>query len=142
MWQLWLIASGFFFVGEIFTIGFVLFWFGIGALIAMISSFFVSNIVIQTIIFLVSSTILVIFTKPLVNQFTKKDNTSTNVYSFIGKQAIVTEDIENIKSKGQIKISGEIWSASSSNDDEDIKKDTKVKIIEVKGVKAIVTPIK
>lgn len=141
MWQLWLIASGIFFVGEIFTIGFVLFWFGIGALIAMITSFFVSNVILQTIIFLVSSTILVIFTKPLMNQFTKKDNTPTNVYSFIGKQAIVTEDIENLKSKGQIKISGEIWSASSSNDDENIKKDTKVKIIEVKGVKAIVTPI-
>ena len=34
-----------FFVGEIATVGFLIFWFGIGALIAMIVSFFTSNII-------------------------------------------------------------------------------------------------
>lgn len=140
MWQFWLIACGFFFVGEIFTIGFLLFWFGVGAIFAMISSLFTSNIIVQAIIFLVSSTLLIFFTKPLVNKFTKKDNVLTNVYSVIGKQAIVTEEINNISSKGQIKISGEVWSALSSNT-ATIPVDTKVEIVEIKGVKAVVTPI-
>lgn len=140
MWQFWLIASGFFFVGEIFTIGFLLFWFGVGAIFAMITSLFTSNIIVQAIIFLVSSTLLIFFTKPLVNKFTKKDNVLTNVYSVIGKQAIVTEEINNIISKGQIKISGEVWSALSSNT-ATIPVDTKVEIVEIKGVKAVVTPI-
>lgn len=140
MWQFWLIACGFFFVGEIFTIGFLLFWFGVGAIFAMITSLFTSNIIVQTIIFLVTSTLLIFFTKPLVNKFTKKDNVLTNVYSVIGKKAIVTEEINNISSKGQIKISGEIWSALSINTDT-IPVDTKVKVVEIKGVKAVVTPI-
>ena len=58
MWQVWLIIAGLFFVGEIATVGFLIFWFGIGALIAMIVSFFTSNIIIQTTIFVISSTII------------------------------------------------------------------------------------
>ena len=53
MWQVWLIIAGLFFVGEIATVGFLIFWFGIGALIAMIVSFFTSNIIIQTTIFVI-----------------------------------------------------------------------------------------
>ena len=39
MWQYWLIASGAFFIGEILTVGFLLFWFGIACLLAMVVSF-------------------------------------------------------------------------------------------------------
>ena len=59
MWKIWLIISGLFFVGEMITVGFLIFWFGIGALIAMIASFFIDNIIIQTTIFVISSTILI-----------------------------------------------------------------------------------
>ena len=71
MWQIWLIAAGIFFVAEIITIGFLIFWLGIGALLAMIVSFFTSNIIIQTAVFVISSTILIFTTKPLVNKITK-----------------------------------------------------------------------
>ena len=63
MWQFWLIVSGIFFIGEIITIGFLLFWFAIGALLAMISSFFTDNLIIQTSIFVISSGLLLFFTK-------------------------------------------------------------------------------
>ena len=36
MWQIWLIASGIFFICEIITVGFLVFWLGVGALIAII----------------------------------------------------------------------------------------------------------
>ena len=38
MWALWLIASGVFFLGEIFTVSFLLFWPGIGAFLAFLTS--------------------------------------------------------------------------------------------------------
>ncbi len=66
MWQWWLIASGIFFIGEIMTVGFLLFWFGIASLISMVVSFFTSNLVIQMVVFLVSSVILILATKPFV----------------------------------------------------------------------------
>ena len=55
MWQFWLIAAGIFFIGEIITTGFLIFWLGIGSLLAMIVSFLTDNIIIQTAVFVVSS---------------------------------------------------------------------------------------
>ena len=48
MWIFWLIVAGVFFIGEIATVGFLIFWLGIGALAAMCISFFTANIVVQT----------------------------------------------------------------------------------------------
>ena len=40
MWSFWLIAAGIFFIIEIFTTGFLIFWLGLASIIAMIVSFF------------------------------------------------------------------------------------------------------
>ena len=140
MWQVWLIIAGLFFVGEIETVGFLIFWFGIGALIAMIVSFFTSNIIIQTTIFVISSTILIFATKPFVKKFADVKKTNTNVYSIIGKKALVIKTIDPIHSVGQIKINGEVWTAESENN-QVIDEGSEVEILEIKGVKAIVKPI-
>lgn len=141
MWQIWLIAAGIFFVAEIITIGFLIFWLGIGALLAMIVSFFTSNIIIQTAVFVISSTILIFATKPLVNKITKNDKTvSTNVYSIIGKRGIAIEDINLVEGKGQIKVDGEVWSAIC-NGNVTIPSGTEITVLEIRGVKALVEPI-
>lgn len=141
MWLVWLILAGFFFVGEIVTAGFLVFWLGIGSLIAMVSSFFIENVYIQVAIFAVFSIVLIVLTKPLVRKFLDKETISTNSYSLIGKKGIVTENINPIESKGQVKVNGEIWSAKSEND-EPILKDTEVEILEITGVKLVVRPCK
>lgn len=140
MWQAWLIIAGLFFVGEIATVGFLIFWFGVGALIAMLVSFFTSNIIIQTTIFVISSTILIFATKPFVKKFADVKKTNTNVYSIIGKKALVIKTIDPIHSVGQIKINGEVWTAESENN-QVIDEGSEVEILEIKGVKAIVKPI-
>lgn len=138
MWQFWLILSGIFFIIEMATVGFLVFWFGIGSLIAMVVSLFTSNIAIQTTVFILSSTILLFFTRPFVNKFSKKENEiQTNAYSIIGKRGIVTKDIDPIEGKGQIKVGTEIWSAKSA-DDRKIEKGIEVEILEIDGVKAVV----
>lgn len=140
MWQVWLIIAGLFFIGEMITVGFLIFWFGIGALLAMITSFFTSNIIIQTTVFVVSSAILLLVTKPFVKKFVDVKPTNTNAFSIIGKKAIVTKEI-NSHSVGQIKINGEVWSAESENE-ETISEGSEVEILQIKGVKAIVKAIK
>lgn len=138
MWVYWLIAAGVFFVIEIATIGFLIFWLGIGALLAMIASFFIDSFVVQFVVFLISSTLLIIFTKPLIDKFVKIPNeVKTNAYSIIGKKAIVILPINNITGNGQIKIDGEVWSAKSYNDEE-IPKDIEVEVVEIDGVRAVV----
>lgn len=140
MWQVWLIIAGLFFVAEIITVGFLVFWFGVGALIAMIVSFFTSNIIIQTAVFILSSSILLLATKPFVKKFVDVKPTKTNAFSIIGKKALVIKEI-NSHSVGQIKINGEVWSAESEND-EIIPKDSEVEILHIKGVKVIVKSVK
>ena len=137
MWQFWLIVAGLFFVGEIFTLGFLIFWFGIGALFAMIVSFFTTNIIIQTTVFLITSTIFILATKPLVKKFVDVKKTNANVFSIIGKKALVIKDIDPIHSSGQIKLNGEVWSAETEND-EIIKEGSEVEVLKINGVKAIV----
>lgn len=139
-WTWWLILAGFCFILEIETEGFLVCWFGFGALCAMGISFFCDNITIQIAAFAVISTILVLSTR----KFTKKatpQTVATNVYTIIGKKAIVSVPIDNAKSQGQIKIDGDIWSAKNENDDEIIPENAKVEILSIEGVKAIVKKI-
>ena len=140
-WYLWLILSGVFLIAEIFTVGFLIFWLSIGSLFAMIVSFFTSNLIVQTVVFVVSSTVLIFATKPFVKKFAKnKDSIKTNVYSIVDKTGIVTKDIDPVVAVGQVKIGGETWSAIS-NDNKVIPKGTMVKVLEIKGVKALVEPV-
>lgn len=141
MWQIWLIIAIIFFILEMMGPGFLLFWFGVGALITTFVSLFVDNIVIQIGIFTVSSSLLLFCTRPFVNKVTKKDTTPTNVFSIIGKKGIVTKEINSNHSIGQIKVNEEIWSAKSLTDDI-IPAGTEVTVLEVNGVKAIVEKCK
>ena len=59
-----------------------------------------------------------------------------------GKIGIVTQEINSLEATGQVKINGELWSATSNDNSSIIPKNTKVEIVKIKGVKAIVTPIK
>ena len=139
MWILWLIAAGVFFVIEIYTVGFFICWFGVGALVALVVSLFTTNLYIQTVAFLVSSCLFLILTKPIVKKFVKTtDKKPTNVYSLIGKEGIVLEDIDTLNFTGKIKVNGELWSAIA---DENIEKDSKVKVVSINGVKAKVEKV-
>ena len=139
MWIGWLIIAGICFVIEIYTVGFFVFWFGVGALFALLVSLFTDSLFIQAIVFVISSSLLLLLTKPIMKKFGKDTKTTpTNVYGIIGKEGFVIEDIENMNCSGKIKVNGEVWSATSSDD---LKKDTKVKVVNVHGVKAEVKAI-
>lgn len=139
MWLVWLLIAAVLFVGEIITAGFLLMWFAIAAVIAMLVSFITTNIFIQTLVFLIVSIILLLFTKPLLSKYTKGDNTIMNSKTIIGQKAIVTEEISLLKGTGQINVNGEIWSAKIDNPDIIIPKGSRVEIIGIDGVKACVS---
>jgi len=142
MWSFWLITAGIFFFIELSTSGFLVFWLGLSAIISMIVSFFTASIGIQTAVFVGASILLIISTRPLLNKLLKsKENTTipTNIYGIIGKKGIVVEDINDIDYTGKVKVAGELWSATSS---EDLVKGTKIEVTEVNGVKLKVKPIK
>jgi len=140
MWQIWLIAAGVFLILEIFTMGFLVFWLSIGCILAMLVSFITDSIIIQTTVFVFSSGLLIFATKPFVQKFTSKDTTKTNVYSLVGKKAMVIEDIDWTTGAGQIKFDGQVWSARTA-EQVNISKGTEVEIEKIEGVKAFVKPL-
>ena len=134
---IWLILAGVFFIAEIFTLGFFIVWLGVGSLLAMVVSFFTDNIIIQIVVFVLSSVILIFSTKPLIKKFVDRKTIPTNKDSWIGKKALVVEEINPIHSKGQVKLNGELWSAKS-RDNTIIEKGKEVEVQEVAGVKLVV----
>jgi len=140
MWYIWLIAAGIFFVIEIATVGFLVFWLGIGALASMVVSFFTDSVLIQFAVFVVVSTILLIFTRPLVNKYIAKPGKPTNASTLINKHGIVTADINTIEGHGLVKVNNQIWSAKCESGSI-IPEGTEVEVVKIEGVKLIVAPI-
>ena len=140
MWAIWLIASGIFFLGEIFTISFLLFWPGVGAFLAFLTSLIVpENLVAQILVFVVSTIIMILCTKPLVNKiFKNKDNTNMNNSAVLGKKGIVIKKMDNANPVGQVKVNGELWSAIKSDKDKPINVGESVIIEKIDGVKLLV----
>ena len=140
MWVVWLILCGVFLLIEIYTVSFLMFWPGIGAFLAFITSLITDNEVIQIAVFVISTTLMIIFMKPLVKKFFKNnDNTKMNNSSLIGKTGIVVKDIDTINSIGQVKVNGELWSAFT--EDENIKSGSTVSVLAIEGVKLKVKKI-
>ena len=137
MLQIWLIIAILFFILEMMGPNFLIFWVGVGALITMVASIFVDSIIVELGIFSISSILLIFCTKSFTKKMTEKNTTVTNANACIGKQAIVTQEINPLKGNGQIRVETETWSAKSSTD-EIIEKGEIVTILEINGVKAIV----
>jgi len=138
-WIIWFVAALVFALLEIATSGFFIIIFGVGAVVAGLSSIFISNLTIQLIIFIVSTTIAFIFLKPFINKhLLNQKRTLTNVDRVINKKGIVIKAITT--DMGQVKVDGEVWSAVSKSGEE-IKENEKVIVEEVSGVKLVVSKI-
>ncbi len=126
---------------EAATLGLTTIWFAIGALAALIAALITANLAVQILLFLIISLVLLYFTRPIALKYLKIGHAKTNYETYIGKQGYVVEAIDTIRGKGQVKVDGLIWSARSS-DNKTIELNTKVKVMDVKGVKLIVETIK
>ena len=135
---IWLIVLVVCLVVEISTLGLTSIWFAGGALLAMLIAMIGGPLWLQVLIFLVTSVVLLIFTRPIARKYFNKNREKTNVNSKIGKQAIVTVTIDNLKGEGQIVTEGMEWTARSL-DSSVIEEGSVVTIEKIEGVKAIVS---
>lgn len=124
---------------EVATLNLVSIWFAVGGLAAFIALSLGASFLVQLIVFAVVSAVMLCLIRPLTTDILKPKGAKTNADRIIGETAIVTEQISNASNKGQIKISGQIWSAKS-DDGNIINEGETVKIIAISGVKAIVQP--
>jgi membrane protein implicated in regulation of membrane protease activity len=121
------------------TISLTTSWFAVGALVAFLLYSLGANLIVQFIVFFAVSIILLVFTRPIVTKYLKIGRVKTNVEGLIGERAKVISKINNLNNEGAVKVRGQIWSARTVYDNEEIETDTVVFIKNVVGVKLIVS---
>lgn len=137
---IWMIALIALVVGEAVTVGLTFIWFAIGALAALITAVLGGDAWLQIVIFLVVSGLSLVLVRPLGARFLKTSHSPTNADRIIGKNAVVTEMVDNMAGKGQVNIAGQIWSAHSELD-VIIPVGAEVKILRIEGVKVFVQTV-
>lgn len=134
-WLVVLIALA---VLEAATVTLVSLWFALGALAALITSFFVQNIWVQFAVFLVVSLVTLLVIRPLARRYVTPKQVATNADRAVGAEGVVTQAIDNRSAQGQVKVGGSVWTARS-DPEESIPEGTLVQVLRIEGVKLIVT---
>lgn len=134
----WLVLLILFAVVEGATVALVSVWFAAGALAALLSTYFTSNIWCQVTIFLGVSALAMVILRPLARRYVFPHKVPTNADRVIGRQAVVTEAIDNLAAKGAVLIFGTAWTARSE-DGQPIPEGTVVTVKRIEGVKLFVS---
>lgn len=134
----WLIILVAMLVIEMISLGLTSIWFAGGALVAFIAAMLGLGLIPQIILFLLVSVGLLISTRPIAVKYFNKDRVRTNVESMIGREAIVTSEIDNLQGIGQVTVGGQEWSARCADEHGTLEVGLVVKVVAVSGVKLIV----
>ena len=135
----WLCAMIVFMILEASTVSLVSIWFAVGSLGALLAEVLGAPGWVCILIFLILSSALLACLRPFAKKFIKPKITATNVDAIIGTAGYVTEDIDNLSARGQVKLGAMTWSARSTSGDP-ISKDTKITVDKIEGVKVFVSP--
>jgi len=137
----WLIVFIVLLVCEIATSSLISIWFCGGALFSILTNITGFSFLVQLIVFVFGSSLLLVLTRPFAKKILKREPLKTNVSTLIGKKAVVTKQINNNLSSGEITINGQVWSAKNIVENEIIEECSNVIIEDIRGVKAVVKSI-
>jgi membrane protein implicated in regulation of membrane protease activity len=118
---------------EIFTLGLWFLWLAIAALIVAgaVSVGWLPSLEVQLLVFAFLTLLFIIFTRPLTLKLFRTNDTVSNVNALIGQHGVATTNIEPLH-YGQVKVSGEIWTAFSG---ETIEEGSRIMVTGIDGVK-------
>lgn len=136
----WIIAMVVFGVVEAATVNMVSIWFVGGAFAALIVQLLGADLLIQSLVFLAVSGILLACVLPYAKKHLKAKAVPTNLDRMIGKEAIITETVDNLRETGALKIDGKEWSVRSMSD-KVIQPGCVVRIVKIEGVRLYVEPV-
>lgn len=139
LWILWIALTVLFAVTEVSTVNLVSVWFVGGSLVALLTQLLGGPVWLQITLFFVISAGLLACLRPFVKKFVTPRKTPTNVDMVFGREAYVTEAIDNLRGTGAVKLDGKVWTARSLQDTT-VPAGTLVKIVKLEGVKLFVEP--
>ena len=138
MLWLWIVLIVGFVIIEAATVQLVTVWFAVGGIAGLIACAAGMELWIQILCFAIVSALALVATRPLVKKFTKGRKLPTNADRYIGKEAVVTEKIENDCSKGAVRVGGLEWTARTV-DSEVAEVGDRVTVESIEGAKLMVS---
>ncbi len=137
LWWIWIIVAALFVVGEIFTAGFFLLWFGIGAAAAALAASVGLATAWQLGVFVVSSFLLLAVSRRFADRISREQPAGIGADRFLGVRCVVLEDIDNFNNTGRVRMNKEEWRAASATGDV-IESGQEVSVTGVSGTQLIV----
>src|SRR6266511_2554210 len=138
LWIFWTILGAVLVVAEIFTTGFVLLWFGVGALAAGLAGLLgVNSITAQFLIFAIVSIALTAASRTIfVNYFSREKtggDLKSGVESLPGKIGTVVSSSRGALNEGAVKVFGSTWTAYPADGEEPLEAGERVCVESVEG---------
>lgn len=135
-WILWIVLGVALIITEIFTFGFVLFWFGIGALVAALGARLGLGFGMQFLIFATVSVALTAMSRTLFAKYflqSDEDLIKMGVDSLPGQIGTVTISSKGALNEGAVKVFGSTWTAFPEEGETALLEGEKVEVLRVKG---------
>ncbi|GEM_PF-123693 len=138
LWIIWAILGAVLVVAEIFTTGFVLLWFGLGALAAGLAGLLgVDSIIVQFLIFAIVSIALTAASRTIfVNYFSREKSggdLKTGVEGLPGKIGTVVSSSRGALNEGAVKVYGSTWTAYPAEGEDALEAGDRVEVTRVQG---------
>jgi membrane protein implicated in regulation of membrane protease activity len=145
-WILWTVLGVILIIAEVFTPGFVLLWFGVGALAAAFASLVgISSLPLQFLIFAAVSVALTAASRTIfVNYFSREKTGSdlkTGVDALPGKIGTVVTSSKGALHEGAVKVYGSTWTAYPAEGEEPLEAGDRVAVERVQGASIYVRRI-
>jgi membrane protein implicated in regulation of membrane protease activity len=146
LWILWSVLGAILIVAEIFTTGFVLLWFGIGALAAALAGLIgIDSLLVQFMIFAVVSIALTAASRTIfINYFSRErtgDSLRSGVDSLPGKVGTVVSSSRGALQEGAVKVFGSTWTAYPAAGEPPLEAGERVCVDSVEGASIYVKRI-
>ena len=138
MTAVWLVAMIVLLIIEGIVPGLVSIWFAIGAFAAMISAILGAPLWLQVLWFFAVSILTLCLTRPFAKKYVNSRATPTNADMLIGKECVVTEEIDNVLGTGTVTVGGKVWTARTEEPDGKAETGKVMTVVRIEGVKLIV----
>jgi membrane-bound ClpP family serine protease len=136
-WILWVALAAACIVIEIFTAGFFVFWFGVGAGVAAILAAVGLPTAWQWGSFIVVSAVCLVLSRRFAERITKGQKRKVGPDRLIDKVGVVLEKINPDTGEGKVRVESEEWRAISANG-EVIDAGSHVYVVKIEGTHLIV----
>ncbi|MXZ19661.1 MAG: NfeD family protein [Caldilineaceae bacterium SB0665_bin_25] len=130
----WIVLAVLFFLFEIFTAGFVLLCFGIGALGAALVAFMGAGMVWQIVVFILVTIAAVVLARPFADRISRPGVQPIAGNRMIGKWGVVLQTVDPLEGTGMVRVESERWRAESM-ESVPLEVGEVVKVVGVDGVR-------